>query len=369
MPSLVEKRRSGGGVSFEIRFTLNKQRKTFFLGKRPDAKIVFEMFSRLLEVKENNAIAPQYLTAWVENLDKSTYARLHSFGLVDIRPGAITIRELYQRWKDYPVDRKENTLLNNRTAYSRVLDYFDPNTKVEDITEEDALRFKQFLEKRKYAPATVTGIIKKLNGWFGLGKRLKLVKENPFQNIKTEPQVNDARKVYVRPEWYPLLLSACPNQHWRTLIALARIGGLRVDSETSILRWQDVDWKGNRMTVRSPKTERYKGKEQRIIPLFPELKSELIRQKKVTGKSEYVLPNNFTRANTQYRLTTIIARAGIVPWTKPFQNMRASREVDLLESFPAHIVAAWIGHSVQVESRHYVFLREEDYQKGASFSK
>ena len=158
MPSLVTKRRNGGGVSFEIRFTLNKQRKTFFLGKRPDAKIVFEMFSRLLEVRENNAVVPQYLTAWVENLDKPTYARLHSFGLVDTRPGAITIRELYKRWKDYPIDRKENTLLNNRTAYSRVLDYFDPNIKVEDITEEDALRFKQFLEKRKYAPAKIPNL-------------------------------------------------------------------------------------------------------------------------------------------------------------------------------------------------------------------
>ena len=368
MPSLVEKRR-GNCISFEIRFMLDKKRQTLFLGKRSDAKVVFEMFSRLLEAKENNASVPPYINAWVENLDKPTYARLHSFGLVEVRPGTITIRELYQKWKNYPVERKENTLLNNRTAYLRVIDFFDPETKVEDITEEDALKFKNFLTKRKYAPATVTGVIKKLNGWFGLGIRLKLVKENPFKYVKCESQVNESRKVYVRPEWYPLLLAACPNQSWRTLISLCRIGGLRCDSETSILRWSDVDWKKDRITVRSPKTERYKGKEQRVIPLFPELKTELLRQKKVTGKAQFVLPDNFTRANTQNRLNTIIARAGIVPWTKPFQNMRASREVDLLQSFPAHVVAAWIGHSVAIETRHYVFLREEDYTKGAVFTK
>ena len=41
-------------------------------------------------------------------------------------------------------------------------------------------------------------------------------------------------------EEYAKLLDACPNQEWRTIIALARIGGLRCPSELKQLRWPDV---------------------------------------------------------------------------------------------------------------------------------
>jgi ribosomal protein S18 acetylase RimI-like enzyme len=51
----------------------------------------------------------------------------------------------------------------------------------------------------------------------------------------------------------------------------ARYGGLRCPSEVLSLRIQDVDLAGGRITVTSPKTEHYRGKGSRVIPLFPEL--------------------------------------------------------------------------------------------------
>ena len=56
------------------------------------------------------------------------------------------------------------------------------------------------------------------------------------------------------------------NPTWRTIIALARFGGLRCPTEVLSLEWRHVDWERGRLTVPSPKTERY---ESRIIPLFP----------------------------------------------------------------------------------------------------
>lgn len=367
MPSLVGKHR-GDAVSYEIRFTLNRERKTLFLGQRKDAKMIFEMFSRLLESCETGYAPPSYLTAWAENLDNKLYDRLASLGLLAKRPGQITITELYNRWLDYPVDRKENTLLNHRTAFKRVLDYFPPDTRVCDISEEDALRFKQYLQSHPYAPATVTGIFRKLSGWFAVGRKLGLVLSNPFGGVKCGPMENESRKFYVKPEWYPRLIEACPTQDWRTLITLARIGGLRVDSETSVLRWDDVDFGHNLMTVHSPKTERFPGKDKRIIPLFPELRTELQRQRATDGGIGYVLPN-FRSKNSRQQMYRIVFSAGLRPWDKLFNNMRASREMDLLEAFPAHVVSAWMGHSIRTEQKHYVFAREEDYAKGAVFTK
>lgn len=68
------------------------------------------------------------------------------------------------------------------------------------------------------------------------------------------------------------MLDACPNHHWRTIVALCRFGGLRCPSEALSLRWQDVDWEAGRIVVQSPKTEHDVGKANRTIPLFPELR-------------------------------------------------------------------------------------------------
>lgn len=369
MPTLVKKERRNGGLAYEIRFSLNRERKTLSLGQRKDASTIFEMVSRLLEVREDKINEPPYLTAWKENLDNDLYLRLEKLGLVDCRRQRATFRIIYDQWTDYPVDRKPNTIANHATAYARVLDFFNEDRLLETITAEEALRFKQFLQNRGYAPATIDGVFRKIKAWYSLAEKSGLVQSNPFSEVRTNRSPNPERRVYVRPEWYPRLLEACPNQTCRTLISLSRIGGLRVDSETRTLRWSYVDFEKNLVTIRSPKTERFEGREQRVIPLFPELRTELERQRAITGELAYVLPDCGCHANVYNTVIRIIGRAGLVPWPKPFNNMRASREMDLLESFPAHVVAAWLGHSTITERKYYVYAREEDYERGATYTK
>ena len=54
-------------------------------------------------------------------------------------------------------------------------------------------------------------------------------------------------------------------------------------------------------------------------------------------------------------------RAGITPWPKLWQNMRASRETELVDRFPAHVVSAWIGHTVAVAEKHYLQVTEAHF--------
>ena len=89
--------------------------------------------------------------------------------------------------------------------------------------------------------------------------------------------VNRDNDRIVSMDEYAKLLDASPNQEWRTIIALARIGGLRCPTELQQLRWSDVDWEQNRFVVRSPKTERHASHQKRIVPLFSELQAELER--------------------------------------------------------------------------------------------
>ncbi|MBA4016488.1 MAG: hypothetical protein C0483_04815 [Pirellula sp.] len=58
-----------------------------------------------------------------------------------------------------------------------------------------------------------------------------------------------------------------------------------------------------------------------------------------------------------------MCRAGIEPWPKLFQNLRSTRETELMETYPAHVVCAWIGNSESVAQKHYLQITDEHFAK------
>ena len=66
-------------------------------------------------------------------------------------------------------------------------------------------------------------------------------------------------------------------------------------------------------------------------------------------------------------------RAGITPWPKLLQNLRASFETDLLNNeygeFGIHTIAEWLGHSPIVMLKHYKRIKKADYDKIAAACK
>jgi hypothetical protein len=100
------------------------------------------------------------------------------------------------------------------------------------------------------------------------------------------------------------------------------------------------------MLVHSPKTEHFQGGESRWVPIFPELRpylEELFEQAK--PGAEYVITRyRNPNANLRTQMKKIINRAGLKPWPKLFQNLRSTRETELAEIYPLHVVCAWIGN-------------------------
>jgi hypothetical protein len=47
-----------------------------------------------------------------------------------------------------------------------------------------------------------------------------------------------------------------------------------------------------------------------------------------------------------------IKRAGLTPWPRPFHNLRASRETELVEKYPVQVVTSWLGNTPSVAMRH-----------------
>jgi len=80
---------------------------------------------------------------------------------------------------------------------------------------------------------------------------------------------------------------------------------------------------------------------------------------------EAVVPGLGAAVNLRTQLLRIIARAGVEPWPRLFQNLRASCATDWTERHPAHAVAKWLGHSPMIVAEHYLQVRDHHFDDAA----
>ena len=67
--------------------------------------------------------------------------------------------------------------------------------------------------------------------------------------------------------------------------------------------------------------------------------------------------------NLRTQFTKIIKRAGLTPWPQLWHNLRASRQSELTESFPAHVVTAWLGNSERIAEKHYLQVLDAHFER------
>lgn len=136
-------------------------------------------------------------------------------------------------------------------------------------------------------------------------------------------------------------------------------------SEHLALKWADIDWEHGRMTVHSSKTEHCEGGESRAVPIFPELRPYLMEAfEQAEPGTEYVVTRyRETNVNLRTQLLRIIRKAGLKQWPKLFQNLRATRQTELCQKFPEHVVCGWVGNSPSVAREHYLRTTDEHFEQ------
>jgi hypothetical protein len=119
------------------------------------------------------------------------------------------------------------------------------------------------------------------------------------------------------------------------------------------------------MVIHAPKTEHHEGKEMRTIPIFPELRPylETAWDEAAEGAEFVICRYRGTNANLRTQLCRIIKKASLKPWPKLFQNLRATRETELAEDFPIHVVCDWIGNGQLVAAKHYLQVTNDHFAK------
>lgn len=122
------------------------------------------------------------------------------------------------------------------------------------------------------------------------------------------------------------------------------------------------------MHVICSKTEHHEGRGERLVPIFPELRPYLLDafERAEPGSVHVISRYRDPSGNLRTQLQRIIRRAGLTLWPRLFYDLRATRQTELAEQFPAHVVCSWIGNTERVAQNHYL-QATDDHLKTASY--
>lgn len=171
------------------------------------------------------------------------------------------------------------------------------------------------------------------------------------------------------------------------MVGLSRYDGLLYTSEVFSLHWENIDWELQRMSIPEPKVEHHEGRGVRSCTLFPELWTiletpfnEATIDRKYPSPDSYVIdkpasreaamrPGGWANANLRTPFLKTHRRASVPPWSRLFQNMRASRQTEIEYHFPLHVVCSWSGNSELVAMDSYLLLTDNHFQTAINQSR
>jgi integrase len=371
---------SNDGGRRRIQFFLpnDDNRRTIRLGKvsQRQAEEFAGYVEKLIGEKITGAAVDEKVSRWVADLPDEMHTKLAALGLVKSRIEPKTtglgtfIDEFLARME---TTAKPRTIINIGQVRAWLVKYFGEGRDVRTITTADAEDFRAFMAighregemGKGLGENTARRHIGRCRQIFKAAIRRGIIRgSNPFDGIASTVRGDKSRQFNVTREMADALIAACPSTEWKLLVALSRYGGLRIPSEALPLKWADINWEKNSILVTSPKTEHHEGKGSRLIPLFPELRKPLLDVFAEAREGEvYVITRHRGEAvNLRTHILRIIGKAGLKAWPKPWHNMRATRQTELAERYPLHVVCAWIGNTRAVAQEHYLQVTDEHFR-------
>jgi len=343
------------------------RRRSIRLGKvsREAAESVKLRVEQLLTCRITGHAMSRDLALWVRDLDDVLHGKLAAVGLVE-RRNTFSLGEAIDAFKTSRAGCKATTRTQYGRTFNHLLRYFGESFDLRKLTPREADAWWADMHKRGLAVSTIGRTVRTARSLLEQARRDGLDMPNPFAHLSGSSPSNPKRLMFIERDVVQRVIDVCPNSEWRLIIALARYGGLRVPSELNRLRWADVLWDRDRFIVHASKTEHHADGGIRQVPIFPELLPYLRESFELADPgAEYVIVGQRTTTNLRTHFTRLIKRAGLTPWPKLFQNLRASRETELMQTYPVHAATRWIGNSPKVALDHYAIVREDDYRAAA----
>lgn len=129
---------------------------------------------------------------------------------------------------------------------------------------------------------------------------------------------------------------------WQLPTAPVRWNGLRIPSKATLTWRQDVDFANKRFIVRASKIEHHEDGDVRLVPVLPELAPlfQAAFDQASEGEIHVISRYRSSTVNLRTQVQGYIEKAGVRPWPKLWQNLRAPRATDLADRYPSHVCAA-----------------------------
>lgn len=372
---------SKGGLRTVQFVDTDGKRKSIRLGKvtKRQAETVKLHLERLVSRKITGHSIPDDTSHWLTEIEGKLVDDLAKHGLID--PPAKKVLTQLKAFLDSFINEfsptvKPGTVVTWKQTRRLLLEHFAADTPLNEITEGHAIQWRNFLtnrhvlrakeNKRPLSESTIRRRCGCARQLFEHALSLELISKNPFVSKKLPTSLpRPEQKYHVSADEARRIMDKLPNAEWRLLFAMARWGGVRIPSEVQQLEWRHIDVETNRILIKSPKTEHHAGHEQRTIPIFPELVELIEDARETTGDGPLVFPMLKRKSNAYCRkpILAAIEAAGIKPWDKLFVALRATRDTELREHFPSHVVDAWIGHDEAVAKKNYLQVTDEHFEK------
>jgi hypothetical protein len=229
------------------------KRKTIGLGKvsQRDAERIKDKIEALNAAAKAGFAPDDDTAAWLRKIADKLHAKLAGAGLTQARQPNTptpcpTLGEFLDQYRAARGDVGEGTRTSYGVIGKRMIAFFGADMRLDEINPGRAEDFATHLRTKggrndaPYAAATASKTIKMARQMLRRALRLRLIHENPFEDIKAGNEKNRERNYFVTGEVTKKVLDACPDAEWRLLVALARYGGLRCPSETLSLTWPDI---------------------------------------------------------------------------------------------------------------------------------
>ena len=375
MASLI---RESGRDSWKLRWhDAQGRRCSIGLGVMPkkSAEQFKNRFEELQGVVRSNTTKPVGLIEWLDGLGDELHGRLAAKGLVTPRAKR-SLKAFCDSFQESRRGIAVATSVRDRQVIDVLIEYFGGDRAIDSITAQDAESWRNWLkdhgnkrdsDRAELSDNTVrrrTGVASQI---FSKAIKWDLIRKNPFDGLEKSIRENPDRMQYVSWSDVLKLIDVAPNAEWRALLAFLRLTGCRAPSEVHDLRWADLDFADRKITIRSPKTRHLGSRHAvRSCPMFLELVPYLEELADVicpginVPMSERVFPfvkNGTTNLRTP--IERMIRLAGMQQWPKLIQNLRSSRQTELLDSFPVKDVCDWFGNSPAIVAKHYAQSRSE----------
>jgi integrase len=356
-----------------IQWYMDGRRYSIYLSGHRYTKEYAEEFRQIVERLllyrwRNDTVFDKKTMVWLETAPPELLSKLAKVGLIT-RDKPKTCQLLWDTFLKYKKGTvKSNTMKDYSINQKIFYQTFAPTDLIEDVTPERLQTWKVSLLRSGRAAAGVASILKTTQTVFNWAVAQEWLPKSPMKNISLGSFINRENDRIISIAEYAQLLSACPTQEYRVILAFARIGGLRCPSELEQMRWSDIDWERNRFLVRSPKTERHVGHQEREVPLFHELRQELekLRSQVKPKDNDFVIQSFQGSSWNLYDPFQKIARAaGLGKIIRPFDNMRMSRSNEVIREYDEIKESLWIGHTRKVMLEHYYQLSDEDFAEAA----